>query len=102
MVVFTHDTKDTRVDFFENELWTRSSVNMDSGRTVTFHEVSAVKRNRHELRRVFCAFYIIIASVAFFEERRWGKWHEFGAAEALIEPLVHLGFGGAIQYGTIA
>jgi hypothetical protein len=44
----------------------------------------------------------IIASVAFFEERRWGKWHEFGAAEALIEPLVHLGFGGAIQYGTIA
>jgi hypothetical protein len=91
LIIFAHDAIKTGVGFFANEFRTRSTVNMDRGGTIAFHEVGAIKRDRHEFRRFFCTIQILMASVAFVEKRRPCKWYKFGSAQTLIKPLVNLG-----------
>ena len=101
-IVFLDDTVEAGVGVCPHQLRARRAIDMHCGRTGTLHKIGAVKRDRHKLRRMFCAINVVVAAMAFLKERRRRKGHELCAAQALIQPLVDLRLARMIEDGAVA
>ena len=84
-----------------DDLWPGRAVYMNDSRTMLLHPAGTVKGNRHELRRVPGAVQVVVAPIGKLGQSHWGKRHEFGALETLIQPIIDTGIGRPTQDRTV-